>query len=273
MSQGDDDGAEIRQLVGQRADALAVLVRNDREKAELVDDLDVSRSTVDRMVRRLESAELVRRNGSHIEATLAGRLAYDTYRDHCDRTADIARFDDLLRELPPTADLGHDLLDGATAYRSEPPATGRPVNEFKSLLGEATRIRGCASVINDEAAVAELHEMVVDRGGRAMVVYAEELAAHIREEYFEGHHVMAATGRYRAYEVDGVPYELFLLDSDAGTTVVVAIYDSTGKLKGTIVNDTDPAVAWGEATFERYRQAATEFTDDFRVGRDEDRDD
>jgi predicted transcriptional regulator len=266
MPWGHDDATDIRQLLSRRADALGVLVEGSYDKSELTDELDVSRSTVDRTIRRFETNGLVRREGGQTEATLAGRLAFDSYRRFCERTTDVAEFGDLLRELPSDVEIDHDLLDGATAYRSEPPATGRPANEVTALIAAGTRLRACATVINDSAASAELHRMITERGGSASVVYSGSLADHIRDLYYESHHEMAATGRYRAYEIADLPYELFIVDTDDGTRVAAIVYSETGRLKGAIVNDTDAAVAWAEATFERYRDRATEFTDDFLVG-------
>ena len=262
----DGDAGDVRHLLSQRADALAALIDGGYDKAGLTEELDVSRSTIDRTVRRLEANGLARRTDGRIEATLAGRLAYDSYRRYCKETADVCLFGDLLRDLPPDADVGHDLLDGATAFRSEPPATGRPSNEVTALFEEGTRLRACASVVNDAAAVDELRRMVTERGGSGAVVYTATLAEHVRDEYFRHHHEMIATGRYRAYETDEIPYELFVVDTDDRTCVVVTVYDDSGMLQGTIINDTDAAVEWGEGMFERCRDAATEFTDDFRIG-------
>jgi predicted transcriptional regulator len=263
MTPEDDAAAELRRLADQRADVLGMLVGGDSDKSELTAELDVSRSTIDRAVRRLEGAGLARRDGGRIEATRAGRLAYDSYRRYCERTADVACFGDLLRELPATADIGHELLDGATAHRSEPPATGRPANEVIERFERATQMWICASAINDAEASARLHEMVTDRGGHADVVYTSHLASHLREWYFDKRHEMAATGRYRAYEIDDLSYDLFVIESPDGAGVAVVVYGAGGRLDGVIVNDTDAAVAWGKAAFEYRRAAATEFTDEF----------
>ena len=220
MVWGVDDAADVRSLLSKRADALALLVEGKYDKGELTDELDVSRSTIDRTVRQLETNGLVRRTGGGTEATLAGRLAYETYRRYCEETDDVARFSDLLRELPSSADVGHALLDGATAYRSEPPATGRPANEVTALIADGSRMRACANVINDSAAAEQFHQMVTERGGSGAVVYTTSLAEHMRDQYFQVQHEMAATGRYRAYEIAQLPYELFLIDTDEGTHVV-----------------------------------------------------
>ncbi|WP_142860271.1 helix-turn-helix transcriptional regulator [Salinigranum halophilum] len=263
---GDGSPSDVRQLLSQRADILSTLLRSERTKGELTDTLDVSRSTIDRGVRQLESTGLVRRSGGTVTATLAGRLAYDSYRQYCEETAHVVEFGDLLAELPPSAEVSHEMLDGATAYRSEPPATGRPANEITALIAQGTRMRACASAINDSAAADQFYRMITERGGQGSVVYTSSLAEHLREEYFQPHHEMAATGRFRAFETDSLPHELYIIDSDAGTTAGVLIYNDSKTIRGTILNDTDAAVEWARETFEDQVAAATEFTDDFRIG-------
>jgi predicted transcriptional regulator len=89
---GDGNSADVRQLLSQRADALSRLLDADRTKNELTEELDVSRSTVDRAVRELESNGLVRREGGTVTATLSGRLAYDSYRRFCAETEHVVEF-------------------------------------------------------------------------------------------------------------------------------------------------------------------------------------
>jgi predicted transcriptional regulator len=268
---GDGNSADVRQLLSQRADALSRLLDADRTKNELTEELDVSRSTVDRAVRELESNGLVRREGGTVTATLSGRLAYDSYRRFCAETEHVVEFGDLLAELPPTATISHEMLDDATAYRSEPPATGRPANEITALIAEGTRLRACATAIDDSAAAEQFYRMVTERGGEGAVVYTSSLAEHLRGEYFRTHHEMAATGRFRAYEIDGLPYGLFLIDTDEGVTAAVLVYNDAGAIQGAIFNDTDAAVEWAEERFESLVEAATEFTDDFHLGDVEER--
>lgn len=259
----EDDPDDIRRLLSQRADVLAVLVERPHGKKELTAELDVSRSTVDRTVRRLESNGLVRRTGGQVEATLAGRLAYESHSRYCDQVGDVARFSDLLAELPPSADVGHEFLREATAYRSEPPATGRPSNEVLTLWRQGARIRSCAKVINDRTATEVIHRQITERDTDGEFVFTSDLAAHVRQQYFDICHDMVSTGRLRLYEVESIPFELFLVDGEGWARAVVLIYSESEALRGAIVNDTDDAIAYAEETFERYREAATEFTDEF----------
>jgi predicted transcriptional regulator len=271
MREGDAGSTDIRELLNRRADVLGALADGDASKADLTDALDVSRSTVDRAVRRLETHDLVRRTGGTVSVTLAGRLAYDTHRRYTAEVETVARFSDLLGFLPAMVDVGLGLLDGATAVRSEPPTTGRPSTAVLDLFRAATRVRGCANVVNDPAAAKEFFRLITERGGSGEFVYTTALADHFREEYFEMTHELVSTGRYRAHEIDALPYELFLVDGEGWTRVAVLVYDGSETLRGAIVNDTDAAVDWAQATFERYRRAATEFTDEFRVGDDGER--
>lgn len=263
---GDSNLNAVHEVVARRGNVLSLLLDRTYTKQELTSRIDVSRSTVDRAVRQLEANGLVTRTAGGVVATRAGKLAYDAYDDYCDEMAHISKMGDLLAELPPAANVGHDLLMGATAYRSEPPATGRPVNEVMGLLANGNALRCCAMVINDPTAADELHRLVTERGGEASVVYTSRLADHIREHYFEVAHEMASTGRYHAYEIDDLLYDLFLVDTDDGAEVVVLIYGDGGTVRGAIRNDTEAAVDWGERTFERLRASATVFTDEFKMG-------
>jgi hypothetical protein len=137
-----------------------------------------------------------------------------------------------------------------------------------ALFKRGTRVRGCANVINDSAAAEEFFRLVTERGGSGEFVYGTALADHLRAEYFEMTHELVSTGRFRAYETAQLPYELFLVDDERTTHVAVLVYDGSDTLRGAIVNDSDAAVRWGEAAFERRRREATEFTDDFRIGDD-----
>jgi predicted transcriptional regulator len=266
MPRENDAPPDVSPVSGRRADVLSLLAERSGECATgeraLAAELGVSRSAADRAVRHLESSGLVRRAGGRIELTLAGRLAFEAYRRFGAETAAVRTFGDLLRELPSDADIDHDLLDGATAYRSEPPTTGRPADAVTDLIGRARSLLACASAISDSEASARLYRLVVEREGHASVVYTADLADHLREWYLGRRREMATTGRYRAYETDELSYDLFVVESADTARVVVVVYDDRGRLAGAIVNDSDAAVAWGRATFERRRNEATEFTDD-----------
>lgn len=263
---GESDADDVRQVIRQRADVLSTLLDRGYTKRELTTRLDVSRSTVDRAVRQLEANHLVTRTDGAVCLTRAGRLSYDAFAAYCDQITRVAAHGDILAELPPSAGVGQALLDGATVYRSDPPATGRPTNEVTALIARGTAMRACVTVINDAATADECYRMVTERGGEGCVVYTSALADHIRDDYFAHHHEMVETGGFSAYETESLPFDLFVVDTDDGVEVAVLVYGDTGMVRGAIHNDTDAAVAWGERTFERLRASATEFTDEFRVG-------
>ncbi|WP_152043306.1 MarR family transcriptional regulator [Salinigranum salinum] len=146
MPREDDTPPDVSRVSGRRADVLSLLAERSGEcvtgERALAAELGVSRSAADRTVRRLEASGLVRRAGGRIELTLAGRLAFAAYRRFGAETTAVRTFGDLLFELPPDADIDHDLLDGATAYRSEPSATGRPADAVTDLIGRARSLSG-----------------------------------------------------------------------------------------------------------------------------------
>lgn len=257
---------ERYRLLTRRADVIDALSGGAADKRTLIDRLDSSRTTVDRAVRELESHRYARRSDGAIHLTLGGRLAVESFRRFREETETVYRFADLLAELPASVDVPYAFLDGADAYDSSPPETGRPSNEIVDLFRDGRRIRGCAKVINDPAGAEAFFRTVTERGGSGAFIYATDLADYFREQYFEMTCELASTGRYRAYETETLPYELFLVEGDGRTRIAVLVYDDAGTLLGAIINDTDAAIEWAERRFERCREEAREFTDEFRVG-------
>jgi hypothetical protein len=63
---------------------------------------------------------------------------------------------------------------------------------------------------------------------------------------------------FTIHGVAELPFGLFVGEDDRGpASVVLAVYDD-GLLRGVLANDTDPALAWAEETYERYKRCATE---------------
>lgn len=89
----DSRGRPTRAAVGGASRLLA-------GEVDLVRSLDVSRSTVDRAVRRLESEGIVERRASGYGLTLVGRLVYEEYLTFTERTTGLLDAAPVFEALP-----------------------------------------------------------------------------------------------------------------------------------------------------------------------------
>ncbi|QLG61499.1 helix-turn-helix transcriptional regulator [Halorarum salinum] len=241
------DAAEVAPVLARRRECLRALTDGPVRKRDLVDSLDMPRTTLDRAVRELTEAGLVERVSGAVRATGFGRealAAADEYRDTLDGLADASP---LLDALPAATPLGAAFLRGARVSVATPPAPDRVVDDLFDSVADADSVRGVAPAAlaghmasfrehaSSDGAVPELHvtpavlrQVVEVRGG-------------------------AAVESLRRGELDllsgPVPFDFGLwLADDAEAGVVV--YTDTG-IRGVAVNDAGEALAWAREQYER----------------------
>src|SRR6056297_1681780 len=135
-------------LLAQRADLLRAVRDGAPPKPELAAALSVSRSTVDRAVRDLEDSGLVERAGG-VTLTLKGRLALDSYETFAAHLRDFEAAETALKTLPNDARVDRSLFRDATVVEATPVAPQRATEAYRSLVADATRVRGYASALLD----------------------------------------------------------------------------------------------------------------------------
>lgn len=253
----------LRHVLDQRSDVLATLLERPLTKPELVEQLDVSRSTVDRALKTLTAQGLVRRDGTSFVVSATGRLGCESVERHHRTTADVVRTAPLLKHLPPDADIEPALLKGASVHQSTSDAGRQALRAAMSIVSGADTVYACARAVTDTSAPTAAYRLVVEAGAALEVVYASNVAEYIRREHVENRREMVSTGRYRAFETASLPFGLFIATAPEGTKVAVALYDENETLVGVLTNDSEAAVEWAESTYHRYRRGATEFTNEF----------
>ena len=94
------DRTEETEVLLKRHDILERLCRSPAHVRDLVEEMDHSRSTINRALTELEELGFVERGDRGIEATTAGRLAADRLRTFFDELDDIFAAERVLDPLP-----------------------------------------------------------------------------------------------------------------------------------------------------------------------------
>lgn len=241
-------------LLVRRAELLRLVSGSGVRKPELVERLDVSRSTVDRSVRELESVGLVLRDGSRCRLTVRGRLALDAYDRFVDRLAGIDRAGEVLDALPADCALDPAMLEGAEVVVAERAAPDRPLERYVALLERASRVRLVGTAVSPR--YMEVYDRRVREEGLAVAAalptrVVEQLATRYADEFA----AMLATGRVELRELgEPPPYSLAVFDLRETTRVGLLVTVPDG-VRGLLTNERREAVRWGVDTFERYWRA------------------
>lgn len=245
----------------QRGELLGDLIGRTRSKPELTDTFDVSRSTVDRAIRTLESHGLVARAGGAFTATLAGRLAYDAYREYGESLAVLDETSDLLCHLEPDCDVAPEMLRGAEVLRAGGPASFGPDVKLEHHVRNAVKFVGISRAMSNPHIPGIMVRRVKAGEVEMAIVYREDLVAFMHEERRAERTELAKSGRYRAYAAEDVPYSLFIFDmpddaartaTDGGTTAEEttdeeAAARDAGAREGTKADDGSRADDWRDA--------------------------
>jgi predicted transcriptional regulator len=239
--------SELLSLLAHRGDLIRCINDGIQDKRELAGELDVSRSTINRGLRELEEHGVVRDHSKRYELTLYGQFALQLYR-HTERLTD-ARL--LFPNLP--CETPFEILPGANVTVAERQAPRRPVKTVGELIESATRVHGVFVAI--------------------LPTHAESISKRIRNDVLSADFVIGdktlnhlltkqADTLQTALQADSCT--VWQSNADFSFNLVVAdeaamslgVYDDRGRLLGTLVNDTETAVAWALDTFQKYRATA-----------------
>lgn len=255
MPEGWGAAFDLLELGSRRFDVLSSLADGPASKPALVDALDVSRSTVNRALRELESWHLVERSGGDHVLTPAGHLLIDALERYLDDLATLADASRVLAYLPPDVSVPLELLRGASVHHATPPSPTRALDVVRDHLRNAER---CRCVVGEFAAenAAEFFRDRVEEGLDLEVVFDDHVLSFLLADRREALRTYVEGGE--VYEAGDVPYSLLVTEgADGRTAAHLIVYDHEGDLAGLLINDDADAVAWAERVFERYRDDAT----------------
>lgn len=251
----EEQVADLVDVVARRADALTVLADGPREKRDLRDVLDVSRSTAYKARRELEEWGLVRTEGGEVTLTQFGRLVRRQYDDFLAGVERIVEARPLLSSIPEETMLPLALVVRGRQVRGERHAPERPLARFEDITETASHIK-CLSPVAMPRYLPRIRERVSDDD--LVVEFVLESGALER---------LDADPDFRAaLESDAVclceceehlPYGLVILDDEV---VAFVAYADTGAVVGLVVSDDPAACAWATAAYEHYRDAGEQLT-------------
>ena len=262
---GDDWTDEKLQLVARRLDVLVALADDPGHKRDLVDRLDVSRSTVYRAIERLDDAGWVCRRSAGFATTDAGRDAVDRYRSYRTDCDSILAAREALAALPYDCELPLAVVTTASVEHRH--AGHRLVEVLSDRLEASTSYRALSSQFADSRHVRLLHDRVLQHGLDVELVAPATTLDAVREELPHVVTELASADGVAAYSADAPSFGLFLFErEDAGsgreTTVTVVTYDDGAA--GLLVSDDERAVEWARSTYQARRDDARDATADLR---------
>lgn len=239
-----------------RSDILANLVEKPYEKRDLVDELDIARSTLDRAIRELEAYGLVTySDGKYTVTTIGERLSVHFF-SLLGRVELTIEFEPFL-EYTSTDEFDLDVreLAGADLLTPESNDPYAMINRHVKVLGRADHFRGVLPIIGLHA-FETAYERVLDHGAYHELIVDSGVAETLRsnEDYQNKFRELCEQNGCEILVYDGaIPYFVGVFDDE----IVQIGVDEGGEPRALLETDRREVRTWAHETLEEYKQQAT----------------
>lgn len=259
------DPSRIVETLARRGEFLTALREGPRSKRTLETTLPISRSTVDRAVRDLESVGLVTRKGGMVELTLPGRLILEQYEDLKKGIEGLTEASAVLEPVPPGTDLELAVFKGVEVVVSSRHAPQQPVEALKEFLADATRIRVVASAVLPDY-VDLYRRQIIEEGTTVDLVVAGEVLETLVTEYRDPLERALATGRLRLFESGERPPFSTIIAHHGAPELAIVVYGEAGTA-GFLRNDNAEALDWARGWVDGWIDRADPISGSTDLGR------
>ena len=243
-------------VMDRRSDLLRLLGARALTKPELEDELDVSRSTIDRGLRDLEAKALVERTPDGYRQSLCGRLALSEYDRFTGRIEGLCESSELLEGLDRETDISPTMLEGAEVVSADRTEPHRPLEVLYGLVDRAESVQGFAPAVHPQQ-VETYRRRVTDHGMTADLVVTADVVERLVASYADDFEAVVDTAAVRFRQTDKqLPYSLTVAETDTSAVAAVMVYASEG-IRGCIHNDAPEAVTWARKRFDDVAATAT----------------
>lgn len=242
MARADAD--ELIRLLTRREEVLRGVGTAGIDKRALVEQLSVSRSTVDRGIRELESAGLLARSADGYRRTLFGELLLSEYDSFASTADTLCGGRTLLADLPPSFELDPVLLEDATVETASQHAPHHPVTALCSLLDEGRWIQTVFPAVFPQV-IDQWLTLCDDEMIRADIVLPDPVVGELVGSHTEPLGQLLDEPCLSLHQVDDGPnYGLVIAESESAATAGVVVMDDRGGARAFIQTDAEAAVSW-----------------------------
>ncbi|ELZ10167.1 hypothetical protein C478_14772 [Natrinema thermotolerans DSM 11552] len=247
------DTDTLAAVLNARHACLRALIDRPQAKRDLVETLEIPRSTLDDIVRELEDAGLVEYRDGTWSPTHIGRLAHRAHREYLERLECLIDVAPVLGELDPESEIGWAVIDGADVHETHPHVPDAVMPTVLDHVEAATTVR-----IVTPRLVAGYGDELYRRGVAGQNASIELIVPPAVDDWIRSEHSVVATELFDDPAVDAfrasIPFSVGIWmfdDVRAGVTV----FTERG-IAGLIVTDTPAALTWAEQRYESVKQAA-----------------
>lgn len=226
--------------LAHRGAVLQCLEEGCHDSRKIAEEIDKSRSSVDRDIRKLERSGYIREHPTHYDLTKYGEFALRIYR----QKEQIAEAESLIPELP--ASTPFELLEGAQIVKSGGMRPRQPHEHVETLIRTARELKIVTPVVSPPF-TGVLTDRIPTESLTADIVIDGEVFDELYTKYDAVHGVLEDESCTVWQTSEQLTFCLIIADSN---TVCLGVIDEAKRLLGTITHDSNTALEWAIGLFD-----------------------
>lgn len=244
---------DVGKLLLDRNEVLRVLETQPSTKQEILPEVGVARSTLDRIMRQLETTGLVVYANGEWHLTIYGQCAFVLLQEYLERLEDLDKAAQLVGMAAEKTPLDCSLFIGADVHYPDGAIHDDVIQVFLNAVKAATRLRVFTPCVLFGHADTFYENATTGENPRVEVVVSRSLFDDLRVNHPECVD-KAVTDSAISLFIGTMPasFGLWIADNDH---VGVLLFGKNG-VRGILVNDTDTALHWAEEKYDQIKQTA-----------------
>ena len=247
-----DDKREFLLEAVRRAPLLEYLRCGSANAGDILEGVDMSRSTVHRALDSLTDLEVVQESNGEYELTQMGRIIVEEMDRFGTRLWTASSLTQFLNAIDMSGtEIPIEYLSGATVVRREPRQPHATIHRIMELFEQAEELRMFSTVISPIYVDIGYKQMM--NGMAIEAIFEREVVDLMLSEYPEKAYETMAVGNFDVYAHEEIPFELFIFEDRIG----MAAHNQQGNAEILIEADDPAALSWAEDLYERHLSEAT----------------
>lgn len=246
---------EILNLLVNRIELLNSIDENPKDKRSIVENVDWSRSTVDRGIRELESIDFIRYREGEYKATLFGKLVTSEYNQFRQSLETLLQLRPFLRWIPDAHfEFDHHCLKDATVLGADQSNPYEPANRHADVLETSETFRALIPGIGLHQ-LETAWEAIQEHSQTQHVIVERKVLETLRSEshYTDLFEALCNTETVEIGVYDGTfPYFLGIYDE----TVHIGVEDQHGLPRALLETNAEEVMEWATDKFDTYKHEA-----------------
>lgn len=247
------DVEAVLDLVAKRSDFLELLDGDRIPKRTITDELDCSRSTVNRVVATLADAGLVDDAPGGCQTTYVGSLLLDQYDEYVQTATNVLAGRDLLSSMSLDADLPPKVLADAEVSMAGGSNPYEPYHAIEKLLERAVgQVRVYVPTFSNPRGIGLAQDLATTLD--LELVFDGELLGELRADIPEEMAALFELEQFTGYQTTSGPeYTIFVVDTESGTEGAIVAHSTEQELVGCLVTDNPAATRWMDRRYSEIR--------------------